>query len=228
MKGLLIFLGILLFLLLLPIGARVIYNEKGVTVQLVLGLIRFRIVPGKPKPPEDPAVKAEKKRKKKLAAQEKKKKKELKKLQTKEKPKKSKKKEPLGAKIKEFLPFVKLGLQALGDLRKLFTVHKLKLRITYGGGDAASAAMNYGVAWGICGAGMSLLTKALRIRRYDVEPVLDYDCKDTRIVADAVVMITLWRVFGYLFTYGFRAVKLLMDKKNAKKVKAVQHESSNP
>ena len=228
MKGLLITLGILLFLLLLPIGARVIYNEKGVTVQLVLGLIRFRVFPAKPKPPEDPAVTKEKKRKKKLAAEEKKKKKELKKLQTREKPKKPKKKEPLGALIKEFLPFVKLGLHALGDLRKLFTVWKLKLRITYGGGDAAAAAMNYGVAWGICGAGMSLLTKALRIHRYDVEPVLDYECNDTRIVADAIVTLTLWRVFGYLFRYGFGAVKVLMNNKKAKKEKAVQHESSNP
>jgi len=228
MKGLLITLGILLFILLLPIGARVIYNEKGVTVQLVLGLIRFRVFPGKPKPPEDPAVTKEKKRKKILAAEEKKKKKELKKLQTREKPKKPKKKELLGAKIKEFLPFVKLGLHALGDLRTLFTVWKLKLRITYGGGDAASAAMNYGLAWGICGAGMSLLTKALRIHRYDVEPVLDYDCKETRIVADAIVTLTLWRVFGYLFRYGFGAVKILMNNNKAKKEKAVQHESSNP
>lgn len=227
MKGLLIALGILLFILLLPIGARVIYNAEGVTVKVVLGLIRFKVAPGKPKPPEDPEVTAEKKRKKKLASQEKKKKKELKKLQTREKPKKPKKKEPLGVKIREFLPFVKLGLHALGDLRKLFTVWNLKLRITYGG-DAATAAMNYGTAWGICGAGMALLTAALRIRKYDVQPILDYDCKETRIVADAVVTITLWRVFGYLFRYGIQAMKLLIAAKNAKKEKAVQHESSSP
>lgn len=227
MKGLLIFLGILLFLLLTPIGARVIYNEDGVTVKLVLGLIRFKVFPGKPKPPEDPAVAAEKKRKKKLAAQEKKKKKELKKLQSKEKPKGPKKKKPIGVLIQEFLPFVKLGLHALGDLRKLFTIHKLNLRVTYGSGDAATAAMNYGKLWGICGAGMALLTAALRIRRYKVQPVLDYDCKEMRIVADAVVTITLWRLFGYLFDYGMKLVKLLIAKKNAKKEKAVQHESSS-
>jgi len=213
MKGLLIFLGILLFLLLLPIGARVIYNESGVTVKAVLGLIRFKVFPGKPKPPEDPAVTAEKKRKKKLAAQEKKKKKELKKLQTKEKPKKPGPKKPLGAKIKEFLPFVKLGLQALGDLRTLFTVHKLNVSFTYGSGDAATAAMNYGKAWGICGAGMALLTTALRIKRYNVQPVLDYDCKEMRIEADAIVTLTLWRVFGYLFRDGIKAVKLLLAKR---------------
>lgn len=232
MTTFLIILAILVLIHILPIGARVIYDENGVVVKAVLGLIQFKVAPGKPKPPKDPEDEAEEKRKKKEAAAakkaEKKRKKEQKKLQTKEKPKKPKKKKPVGALIQEFLPFVKLGIHALGDLRTLFTIWKLKLRVTYGAGDAGQIAMNYGIAWGACGAGMSLLTKAFRIKKYDVEPVLDYECKEMRIVADAIVTITLGRVMAYLIKYGVRAVKILIaNKKNKKKAVQINESSSS-
>ena len=232
MTTFLIILAILVLLNILPIGARVIYDENGVVVKVVLGLIQFKVAPGKPKPPKDPEDAAEEKRKKKEAAAakkaEKKKKKEQKKLQTKEKPKKPKKKKPIGALVREFFPFVKLGIHALGDLRTIFTVWKLNLRITYGSGDAGQAALNYGKVWAISGAALSLLTKAFRIKKYDVQSVLDYDCKEMRIVADAVVTITLWRVMAYLIKYGVGAVKILIaNKKNKKKAVQINESSSS-
>ena len=226
----LIILAVLVFLNILPIGARVIYDENGVTVRAVLGLIQFKVLPGKPKPPKSEEEMAEEKRKKQEAKAakkaEKQKKKELKRLKTREKPPKPGEEKSLGAKLEEFLPFIKLGIRALGDLRTLFTVRKLTLRITYGGEDAGKVAMNYGLAWSVCGAGMAILTKAFRIRRYDVEPGLDYDCKEMRIRADACVTITLGRTMIYLITYGIRALKIF--RANKKKEKAVQqHESSS-
>lgn len=209
MTVLLIILAILIFLNILPIGARVIYDESGVRVRAVLGLIQFQVVPGKPKEPKDPEAEAEEKRKKKKEKAEKKAKKE----QKPKKPKKYKPKQPLGVTIQEFLPFIRLGLEALGDLRWIFTIHKLNLDVTYGGSDAGKVAMNYGMICGILGTALPMLTGALRIRRYDVRPVLDYNCKDVRIVADACVTITLGRVMLYLIRYGWKALKLWRNKK---------------
>ena len=75
---------------------------------------------------------------------------------------------------------------------------------------------------------LSLLTKAFRIKKYDVQSVLDYDCKEMRIVADAVVTITLWRVMAYLIKYGVGAVKILIaNKKNKKKAVQINESSSS-
>ena len=229
MTVLLIVLAVLALLLFTPIGARVIYDENGVVVRAVLGLIQFKVLPGKPKPPKSEEELAEEKRKKQAAKAakkaEKKKKQELKRLKTREKPNKPAEKQSLGAKIGEFLPFVKLGVRAIGDLRTLFTVRKLTLRITYGGEDAGKVAMNYGLMWSVCGAGMAILTKAFRIKRYDVEPVLDYDCKEMRIRADACVTITLGRTLAFAIRYGIRALRILSA--NKKKEKAVQQNESS-
>ena len=64
MTVLLIVLAVLALLLFTPIGARVIYDENGVVVRAVLGLIQFKVLPGKPKPPKSEEELAEEKRKK--------------------------------------------------------------------------------------------------------------------------------------------------------------------
>ncbi|MBQ1282132.1 MAG: DUF2953 domain-containing protein [Oscillospiraceae bacterium] len=220
MTALLIIAAVLVLLFIVPIGARVIYNENGVVVKVVFGLIRFKVVPGKPKKPKSEEEKAAEKKKKAAKKAAKKKKGAVKKLQKKEKPKKKK---PIGALIKEFLPLIKLGLHALADLRKLPTIHKIKIRVTYGASDAAQAAMNYGLAWSIIGAGMGMLSQAMRIRKQDVQAVLDYECHEMRITADAVVTVTLWRLLGYGIHYGIKAIKILLDNKK----KAVQQNESS-
>ena len=222
MTALLIILAVLLVILFLPVGAHVIYNENGLVLKAVLGLIQIRLLPGKPKPPKTPEQIAEEKKKKAAEKAEKKKKKEIKKLQKREKPKEKK---PLGALLEEFLPLIRLGLQAVADLRRLPTIRRLTVRVTYGGADAAQTAMNYGLAWSVIGAGMALLGRTFRIKKQDVQALLDYDCHEMRITADAIVTFTLFRTLGYLIRYGVRAVRILME--NKKKAKAVQQNESS-
>lgn len=216
-----IILAVLVLLFVIPIGAHVILDENGLVVKAVLGLISFKIVPGKPKKPKTDEELAAEKKKKAVKKAEKKKKSQIKKLQKRQKPKKKK---PLGVLLSEFLPWIKLGLHAVADLRKLPTIRKLTLRITYGGSDAAEAAMRYGMAWGVIGAGMGLLSQTFRIKKQDVQPVLDYDCHELRITADACVTFTLWRICGYGIRYGIKAIKIFLENQK----KAVQkHESSS-
>lgn len=235
MKVFLIILAVLLFINILPIGAHVIYNENGVVLRAVLGLIQIPLLPkrvkrrvkapGEPpgeEKPENPRKAAkkkqqeEKKASKKEAAQKKK-------LQRKVKPKEKK---PLGVLIEQFLPFVKLGLSAIADMRWLPTIWNLKLHVVYGGGDPGAIAKNYGMAWGIIGAAMAILTRNLKIHKYNVEPELDYSCTATRISADATVTLTLGGIMCWLIHYGVGALRLFINMK--KNEKAVQkHESSS-
>lgn len=208
---LLILAAVLALLLLLPIGLHATYDAQGLTVWAMFGLIQFQIMPeprrrGKP---ED--------------VRQKRKKKEERKLQILKRRIWGGKKK-LGAKLQDFMPLVKLGVQAIGDLRTVFTIRKLSIHVTYGGEDAGAAAMNYGIAWGVCSAGASILTNTFRVRSCEIEPVLDYDCREIRLLADASVTLTLWRVFSYLFRYGIKTMQILRKQK---KEKAVQNESSS-
>lgn len=205
MTALIVVLAVLILLLILPLGVRVIYDESGVWVWAVAGRIRFRVYPTRPKT-EKATAKAEAKAAAKQRRQEAKQAKKEKKNQQQERAATDNK--PAGALVKEFLPLVKVGVRAIGGLRTVFTVEKLTVRVTYGGADAAAAAMNYGVAWSAIGAGMAVLTKTFRIKKQDVQAELDYDCKELRVTADASVTLTLARVFGFLFHYGFEALRV--------------------
>ena len=214
MTALLIILAVLAVLNLTPIGARVLYDERGLRVRAVLGLIEFEVLPGKTKTPEQMEAEEEKKKKK---AAEKAKKKKKKQPEDASAPEDGAEKQPLGAKLEEFLPLIRLGLKALGGLRHVFTVRRLTLRVTYGGADAGKIARNYGLAWSVAGAGMALLTRAFRVKRYDVEPALDYTAQDLRITADACVTLTLGRLVVFGVRYGIQALRLLGEKKKLRK-----------
>ena len=244
MIPLLIVLAALLLLNCLPLGAHVIYNENGLVLKAVLGLIQIRLLPKKPgkrKKPAPPSseipdpsaqpTKAERKalqraEKKAARKQQKKEKKAEKKLKKRVKPKVKK---PLGALLEEFLPLVRLAGEAIGELPRLPVIRKLKLRITYGGEDAAKAAMNYGAAWGAIGAAMAVLTRKLRIRKQDVRPELDYDCGGVRVSADVCFTLTLGRLVVYLVHYGAKALGILTQTKKSAmmKEKAVQQNESS-
>jgi len=214
MKTLLIVLGILAFINLLPVGARLILNEDGLQVKLVFGLIQFKLLPRTKLPKE-------KKAKSKADAAAKKEQKQIKKLRKKEKPKEKK---PLGLLLDEYFPLVQLALSALGNLRWLFCIRRLKVHFCYGGQDAGACAMNYGKACAIINAGMAVLFRNLKIKRWEVVPEVDYTCTKMRVDADAIVTITLGGVLIFVVKYAFRALRILIRNKKLEKV--VSYESS--
>ena len=103
--GWLIAAAVIILLLILPLGASIIYNADGPLVRLVAGPIFIRLYPGKKQDPDKP-----KKPKKK-----------------KEKPKKEKKPatgatKKKGGPISDFYPFVKLVFDFLKDFKKQASV----------------------------------------------------------------------------------------------------------
>lgn len=225
MKTLLIIIGVLLFINLLPIGGHIILNESGFVLKLVFGLIQIRILPRKDKPPTEPSAETEdaynKRRKEEEKRNEQKRKKSIKKLQ---KPDKPKEKPSIGVLIDRYIPLVRLAARAISDIRWLPTIRKLDMTVSFGG-DSAKAAMSYGTACGIIGAGLAILRRNIRIRSYHIHPEADDGVSGVRILADAVVTLTLGGLLGYLLKYLFRAVPVLIHIKKSGKV-GTRHESS--
>ena len=203
MKALLIILGILVLLALIPLGAHVRYDADGPYVALVVGPIRIRLIPKKPKKPKKPkeAKKKDKKEKKK-------------------KPKEPRKKEkqPIGGLLRDFMPFVRLGL----DLIKCF-FRKLRIRILTlhlgfpGADDPAGAAINYGRAWSAIGAIMQPIRSATRIKKENVSCSCDFTSGDMRVFAELKAVFLLGDLVVMAVRYGFRALRLYFKMKKKQK-----------
>ena len=203
MKTLLIILGVLVLLALIPLGAHVRYDSDGPWVALVIGPIKIRLIPKKPKKPKKP--KAEKKKKEK-------KKKEP------EKPKKEKEKQPLGGLIRDFYPFVKLGLDLLGCFFRKLRIPILTLHVGFGGqNDPAGAAINYGRAWSAIGAVMQPVRSLTRIKKENVSCSCDFTTGDMRVFAELKAVFLLGDLVVMAFRYGFRALRQYLKLKKSKK-----------
>lgn len=222
MKTLLIILGILIVLALIPLGAHVRYDSDGPMVKIIAGPVRIQLLP--------------KKKKKKKAKKEKKEKKEKKKKAPKPKKpeeKKPKEKKPIGGLIRDFYPFVKLGLSFLGCFFRKLRVPILKLHVGFGGqGDSAKAALNYGRAWAAIGALMPALRKKLRIKKEDITASCDFTSGEMLIYAELKIYFFLGDLVAMAVHYGFRALRLYLAMKMRHKKdnseKAVQiYESSS-
>ncbi len=224
MKTLLIILAVLVLLALIPLGAHVRYDSEGAFVWLVIGPIRIRLLPKKPKKPkkakktgkEKKDKKPEKDRKKKEKKEKKKKKKES------EAPEK-KEKQPIGGLIRDFMPFVKLGLDLIGCFFRKLRIPILTLHLGFGGaGDPASAAINYGRAWSAIGAIMQPIRAKTRIRKENVSCSCDFTQDDMRVFAECKAVFLLGDLVAMAVRYGLRALRLYLCMKKNKKMRKIQ------
>lgn len=197
--GWLIFLGILALLGCLPLGVRLNFDEGGVRAAVLIGRIPVRMYPV-PRWLQNMTSKHQKKEqspepKPKGAAP-----------QSQAQP---------GGGIRRFLPFVRLGLELLGDFRRKLRVNFLRLRLTLAGEDPCDLAVNYGRAWAALGNLMPNLERALVIRKRDVEIQCDFQAEETTVVFAMDLTMTLGRLLGLALDYGLRALKLFLTMKKA-------------
>lgn len=199
--GWLIFLGILVILGCLPLGVRLNFDEDGFRAAVLVGKIHLQLYPvpkwlrrmpsshKKEQPPQEPKPKS-------TASQ-------------------PPKQEAGGGRLQKFLPFVRLGLDFLGDFRRKLRVNFLRLRLTLAGEDPCDLAVNYGRAWAAIGNLMPQLERAMVIRKRDVEIQCDFQAEETIVVFAMDATITLGRLLGLALGYGFRALKLFVNMKKA-------------
>ena len=214
--GWLITLGILFLLAVLPLGVSVNYDSDGPLVKVIAGPLRLTVFPlpkkqkkEKKKEPKKPDPEEEKRKAEEAA---------LPKPPQPPKPVKEKKpKEKKGGSLLDFIPFVKLVFDFLGDFRRKLRLNNLELKLVLASSDPCDLAVNYGKTWAAIGNLMPTLERWFVIKKRNVEVECDFTASDTLVTARLDISITLGRLLGLVAVYGFRAVKdFLKFKKNRK------------
>lgn len=208
--GWLIPFGVLFLLAVLPLGVRVNYDSDGPRVKVILGPVKFTVypLPKKEKKKKEPAKKQEKKEE----AQEE----NLPKPHQPPKQEKPKEKKQ-GGSLTDFIPFVKLIFNFLGDFRRKLRLDNLYLRLVLASSDPCDLAVNYGKTWAAVGNLLPALEKWFVIKKRDVEVECDFTASETLVVAKIDVTITLGRLLSLLVTYAVRALKEYLNFRNKRK-----------
>ena len=211
-----VFIGILLLIHFLPVGAYCRYDGAAL-IRLHIGPVRIPLYPSKPKT-EKQKAKAERKRAAK--AQKKKDKKEISLVG--KKPKQEAPKEPLADKLAGLLPFVRLVTEFLGKFRRKLLIKKLFLHIRLAGSDPAKLGVNTGRAWAVIASAMPVLKSRFRIRSADVQVSPDFVGTKSEVEAVLHIRLTVGAVVLLTIRYGIRGLKLYFKQKSKKSKKAVQ------
>jgi len=204
-----ILLAILIFILILPLGVRVNYDEDGTVVSVMAGPLRFQVFPVKKK---------DKPKKKKEEPKQEQPKEEAVPEPEEPQPKSTvidddddedEEPEPpaekKGGNLTDFLPLVELALKFVGEFfGKTLHIDVLYLKLTMAGGDPADLAINYGRAWAALGNLWPHIDKMFTIKKRDIQLQCDFEGSQTLVNARVEITITLARLFGLIINYGFR------------------------
>ena len=211
--GLWITLGIVSLLAILPLGVRVLYDAEGPLVKILLGPVKLTVFP-RPKKEEKP--KQEKKQVPKEKAKQESKEENLPKpppAPPEPKPPKEKK----GGSLTDFLPFVKLAFDFLGDFRRKLRLNELYLRLILASEDPCDLAVNYGKTWTAVGNLIPALERWFDIKKRDVEVECDFTASETKVIARLEITITLGRLLSLVAVYACRGLKEFLVFRNNRK-----------
>ena len=208
-------LGMVTLLAILPLGVRVLYDADGPLVKIVLGPLKLTVFP---RPKKEAKPKKEKKQKSKAKPENK---------QTAEEgtlpkppqapPKPKSVKEKKGGSFTDFLPFVKLVFDFLGDFRRKLRLDELYLRLILASDDPCDLAVNYGKTWTAVGNLLPALERWFVIKQKDVEVECDFTASETKVIARMEITITLGRLLSLAAVYGFRGIKEFIVFRNKRK-----------
>ena len=232
-----IFLGILLLILLLPLGASIFYDSLGVRVRVIAGPIRFTVFPMKkkpkaekkpePQPEQTPAEPSQEAAPEAQSAPEAPTAPEP--IQLPEAPKPPQEKEPEGGSITDFLPLVELALKFVGEFfHKTLHIDVLYMKLTMAGGDPADLAINYGRTWAALGNLWPYIDRMFTIKKRDIQVQCDFEGSETLVNARVDITLTLARLLGLVIGYGVRiGVKFLKIMNSRKKAAKAAKNSEN-
>ena len=216
MRVFLIIAAVIFLIGCIPVGVIFRYHDE-IELKLTILFIRIGILPKKPlsrKKREKAEAKKAKKDAKKAAAKEKKKKKKqaqslIAKPEEPEKPKK-----PLPEKVREIIPWAKLGAKFVGQFfhRKL-TVTRLRVRAALAGGDPAKTAETIGKAWEAIGIAMPILEQAFRIKEKKIAVYPDFTASKTDLEAELRVRLRIGGVVLLLLKFAGKALALFIRQK---------------
>lgn len=183
----LIALGVLVLLGCLPLGISIVYDVTGPVANLLAGPLRITLYPRK------------KKEKAKTVKQDK--------TNKTVKQEKTSPVEKKGGSYTDFLPLVRMVAELLVDFRRKLQIKRLEMLLCMAGGDPCDLGINYGRAWAAVGNLMPQLERLFVIKKRDIQVQCDFTGSKTTIYVWADITITLGRLIGLVFRYGWRALK---------------------
>ena len=210
-------LGVLALLAILPLGVRICYDAMGPLIKVILGPVKVTVYP-RPKKEKKPPKKE--KTKKESASKQSEDPSLPKPPQPPPAPKPEQK--ASAGSLKDFLPFVKLGLNLLGDFRRKLRVNNLYLRLILASSDPCDLAINYGKTWTAVGNFMPVLERWFVIKKRDVEVECDFTASETKIIARMDLTMTLGRLLTLVAVYACRGLKEFIQFRNKRKGGAVK------
>lgn len=203
-----IFFVCLLVLAWIPLGIRVSYGEAGFEARVIAGSVKITLFPRK-----------NRKRKPKTTDSSEKTTQETTKAPSEKKRPKTEttgKDEPgmqSGGSLERFVPWIRLGLDFLGGLRRKIRLDNLYLHVVLAGDDPCDLAVNYGRAWAVVGDLLSKLERVFVIGKRDIQVNCDFAAEKITVAARGDMTITLGRTLCLGVIYGIRALKIILKRK---------------
>lgn len=200
-----IFFVCLLVLAWIPLGIRGSYDQTGFTVRVIAGPVKITLFPRK-----------KRKRKPKTGDSSEKTTEETTKSPSEKKRPKTEKDEPgiqSGGSLERFVPWIRLGLDFLGALRRKIRLDNLYLHVVLAGDDPCDLAVNYGRAWAAVGDLLPKLERIFVIRKRDIQVGCDFAAEKITVAARGDMTMTLGRTLCLGTIYGIRALKIFLTMK---------------
>ena len=216
--GLWITLGILFLLAILPLGVRVCYDDGGPLVKIVFGPVKLTVFPSQKKDKK----KTENNKGKEASVQKQQEEAGLPKPPQPPAEPKTREKKSSGGSLTDFLPFVKLAVDFLGDFRRKLRMNELYLRLILASDDPCDLAVNYGKTWTAVGNFLPALERWFVIKKRDVEVECDFTASETKVIARLEITMTLGRLLSLVAVYAVRGLKEFIQFRNKRKGGAVK------
>lgn len=124
--------------------------------------------------------------------------------------------------LKRFLSQLRSLLMLLREARRVVRVKRLDLKIVLGGDDPCDLALTYGAASAALWNLLAALERLFVIKKRDVQMLCDFDAAQTKIDARIDITLPVYRLVSFLWRYIMRLVKLEMKNQNMQKGGAVK------
>lgn len=189
---------VIIGLAILPLGIQLSYGKGGALVRIRVGPVIFRVYPGKDKKKKEKAKDAG------SVSEEK--------QETPSQPQSS-----FVQKFKTLVPFLKIAVDFLNQLRKKVVVKRLECHILLAGGDPANLAVNYGRTWMAVSNMVPQLHRMFDIRRQDIDVNCDFHGFNTQLDGYAEVAITFGRLLGLILRYSCIVIRQYVKQMKLRK-----------
>ena len=198
-----IILAVILLLLILPVGVDLRY-EGSLTLKLKAGPLKFTLLPGKKKPQN-------KKSKDKPSGH---------------KAGKAEKKPKQKLTLQDVRDLLRIGLKALGRLRRGLSIDVLRLHMCVAADDPYDAVMRYGALNAGLGVLAPLAHNALKIRKEDVRTDVDVSGGGKSSIALRLqTTLQIWEILWIALCAGGSFLRWNAGRKKAAKAATVNNDN---